>query len=794
MLLSNVDAGNQWLPCAPSCLALPPSFSPTPTPTTLLLLNSRPGIMMDSPESPFSNLDVWCDWNGDVDAPVEVTVSVEVSCESYTRTAQQRTDSCSGQVWCTPNTQLPVLNTQSSSIMQVVEYGLHPKPGKTDEVKDPGEDTADDLQDNTTEDKAPGTPSGQRMASLDSGYTDSDPGANTVSNVSSSGSVIVRSDFREESFSADSENPFCTGLWEEDVLAASTGALVPCKRSSKAASLPESVTDSERTYGGYQQSTSEQTQKETQKPSSSRRSKRPTLIPRPVSTPSSPNHVKSAPKIPLPPNSAPVLEGDYKPFEGLALTTHKERALEEQHGSEMSSPVTPKSSRMGLDLERLSKLSTEVSRGSPCDVSAVWSEPDSSLSSETNDEDSPPGGVAVVRRSSPILLPGPASSPHLVDINGVFYIRCPLDTEPVAYEAFVTFLLHLRKGRPRGWWELVVPGLPRLSSNDHGYVYFRTPRDQGIEVRTTHFKRHTLVESCLMAQFLIPSKVVIPFRLCDAKFYGFLRDFKVTQAIRAGVESDGESDVCLVKYHAVCSIDLIQRDFWAKECGLFIYIYGGPEGEFSCQLQETQQKLHTIHLDTRPDTPTGVSEVQIICPPSDLAMFAVAWEMELPRAVAISWMPRIKASLGSADHEETLQSEFEDAEASSLCELVHTKAAVNRERPQRRTLRRKPKSAWWKVLLRFCWNLITIALVLRTLYRLVELSHCCEAAKSEEACSAVPAGVDQPGETPIASFAPSEEQTTTIQSAPTPLPLRDRIDYWLGWKGPMQDERKRVLS
>lgn len=34
---------------------------------------------MDPSESPFSNLDVWCDWNGDFNAPVEVTVSVEVS-------------------------------------------------------------------------------------------------------------------------------------------------------------------------------------------------------------------------------------------------------------------------------------------------------------------------------------------------------------------------------------------------------------------------------------------------------------------------------------------------------------------------------------------------------------------------------------------------------------------------------------------------------------------------------------------------------------------------------------------
>lgn len=675
------------------------------------------------------------------------------------------------QVWCTPDTQIPVLNTQSSSIVQVVEYGLHPRPGKTDtEVKD---DTAEDKET---------TPARQRMTSPDSGYADSVPSTNTASDGFSSGSVMIRSDLREESFST-------ADLWE-DVMSASPGAVIPRKRSSKAASLPESVTDSERTYGGYLQPTPEtekDTQEETQKPSS-RHLKRPTLIPRPATTtPSSPTHVESA-KIPLQPNSAPALEGDYKPFEGLALPTHKEGALREQHDSASSSPTTPKSSisRTGLDPGRLSKFSTVVFPGSPCDISTVSSGSGSGSSSETIDENSPPDGVAVVRQLSPMLLPGPASSPHLDDVNGVFYIRCPPDTEPAAYETFFTFLVRLRMGRPRGWWELVVPGLPRLSTNDHGYVYLRTPRGQGIEIRTMHFKRHTLVESCLMAQFLIPSKVVIPFRLCDASFYGFLRDFKVTQAIRADVESEGQSDFCLVKYHAVCSIDLIQRDFWAKKCGLFLYIYGGPEGGFRCQLEETQQKLHTIHLDARPDTAIGVSEVQIICPPLDLAMFAVAWEVELPRG-AISWMPRVKASLDAADREEALQSEFEDAEASKSCEPVPTKAV---ERQQRRTLRGKPKTAWWKVLLGVCWYVITVVFLLRMLYRLAELSHCCEAA---EACSVtageseMSAGVDQPGESesaPIVSVAPSVQ--TTLQSA-SPLPLRDRVDYWLGWKGPMED-------
>lgn len=61
---------------APSCLAASSIFVLTHhhlTSSSHLSCN-----IMNLLESPFTNLDVWCDWNGDTTAPVEVTVSVEV--------------------------------------------------------------------------------------------------------------------------------------------------------------------------------------------------------------------------------------------------------------------------------------------------------------------------------------------------------------------------------------------------------------------------------------------------------------------------------------------------------------------------------------------------------------------------------------------------------------------------------------------------------------------------------------------------------------------------------------------
>lgn len=713
------------------------------------------------------------------------------------------------QVWCTPNSHFPVLDTKSSSVsVQAVEYTIRPKTPGTDEP-DQRADSADAVEDtpgDKNEERTPETPTAERGASFGSGHTDTLPDADTPSTFSNSGSVVVRSDLPNESPSAGFQNPSSSNLWI-DVTSngPSRSAVIPRKRNSETASLPESVSDSERTYGGHKHRSRLSVDTQTISSLSSRasHSKRPSLIPRPVSASI---HAKAEPaKIPLPSSPAPVLGTEYKfSDERFAATPDIQSDGREVQFSELSSPVTPRRSlspsvsggRVGLNLERLSKLSTVVTRDSPCDLSAFSSEKGSSCSGMV-DENLPFDGAARVQQSSSSFRRRPEATPRLVLINGAFSIRCPPDTEPAVYDVRISFLVNLQKGRPRDWWEIVVPGLPRLSSNDHGYVYFRMPPDQGIEVRTTHFKRHTLMDSCLMAQFLIPSKIVIPFRLCDAQFYGFLRDFKVTQAIRADVESEGDGEICLVKYNAVCSVDLIQRAFWSRQCGFFIYIYGGPQGEFSCHLQQSQQ-LPAIQLDTEPETRIGVSEVQVICAPSNLPLFAVSWEVRLPRRNACTWVPRIQASLHSGNTEVSLQAEFEEAQASKAYEIVRAQASGSPIEREHRNIPHK-QAAWWKTLLRFCWVLIRIMLLLHVLYRFTELYRCCEKANSLRDASPPAGKIDDVGDIvadQVAEFlAPQTDDSESMENGepamplPTPLPplpLRDRIDYLLGWRGPLQ--------
>jgi hypothetical protein len=46
--------------------------------TYSLIVSPSHLFIMDPPESPFTNLDLWCDWTGEPNDPVEVVVSVEV--------------------------------------------------------------------------------------------------------------------------------------------------------------------------------------------------------------------------------------------------------------------------------------------------------------------------------------------------------------------------------------------------------------------------------------------------------------------------------------------------------------------------------------------------------------------------------------------------------------------------------------------------------------------------------------------------------------------------------------------
>jgi len=627
---------------------------------------------------------------------------------------------------------------------------------------------------------------------------------------------IARPDGQEGQDGEDSglADPFYAALFvanEETPLASPN----PRKRNAKAASLPDSVTDSERSYGGSKHKAVTADSNKRTDSSTSKHAKKPSLIPRPVSSLGQFPREGTNITLPKPMDYKSTLEEGYRRWEAsIAPAVGQDNdtgggILEELGRSNAPSPETPKASLGRAEDTGESKLvqdcesvSMDASQGSPPDMAMFSASPKSR--SALNNESS--GGEPVQQRdvspcpSSSGWSHSPITGPQLILTDGAFHIQSPYDLQPAAYEISITLLLPLQTGRPRGWWELVVPGLPRLARNEHGYVYFRTPAGQGMEFRTTHFKRYNLMESCLMAQFLIPSKLVIPLRPCESRFYGFLKDFKVTQAIRAEVvaDKDEDSQSHIVKYRAVCSIDLIQRDFWAESCGFCIWINGGPEGEFLCQLPEPRQGFETIHLRASVPGLVGNSKVQIICNPTHLGMFVLAWEVKAPRARSAMWMPRIRAGQDKADIGEGLQAEFEDAELDDAefkdAEPLETPDVVRADPMNGNELRNKRRrgTPYWKRALQIWLGLFLFFILVRLADRVHKKWCVCPVAEVEaepvperegEHLSETP--VEEPiREEPIMKDPIMEEPVLQV-IFPTSVPLRDRIDYFLGWRGPI---------
>jgi hypothetical protein len=262
-------------------------------------------------------------------------------------------------------------------------------------------------------------------------------------------------------------------------------------------------------------------------------------------------------------------------------------------------------------------------------------------------------------------LPLPRTSAELADVprlvldNDIIYIQTPPVVYHATYQIAISLKVRLQKGKSRGWWELVVSGLPRLAQFESCYLYFRTPPGQGMEFMTSSFKRHTLVESCLMAQFDGGKSLVVPFRKCNAEFYGPLKDHKVNAVIRAEVEEAGSSYNYLIKYTAVCSIDLINHNFWAEKCKFRLFVHGGPEGEFEANFEGQKPMINAICLPPVPEVDEiGLSRINITSIPQALDMFTVSWEVKLPRGKALTWLPWIKTRISYTDVESILQEDY----------------------------------------------------------------------------------------------------------------------------------------
>lgn len=548
------------------------------------------------------------------------------------------------------------------------------------------------------------------------------------------------------------------------------------KRSARAASLPDSVTDSERLGGSFSQSRPHH-KSIASTPNIPQARVTPSRIPRPVSV----NLASDA--LPGVSTPSPSTETTQPKRRSLILANRQATWIRDvvrdnvQDKGESSSPVTSR------------RLSWEDKN--PRSQSTISADRISVASPDTP-----------TYRERPVFIPE-ADQPQFYVQDKVFYLRCGAGVPSGKYRISISCYLGLTGGTTgRGWREFIIPGLPRFRNDVCGYIYFWTPPNQGMEFRTSQLKRYTLSESCLMGQVEITPNIVIPLRTCDGKFYGWLKDFQVKQTIRSDLSTNVPGfggDV--IKYYAVCSINLVQSDFWSENCGLTLYVYGGPEGQFTGHLGDPVGQFQMINLKA-PGARIGRSELQLLCSPSNLNMLVIGWEVRIPQGEFSAWVPHISGTTDNEIQMEDMQTDFVGAEQRESLQVVHVTPLTSQFGPRGLSPRKRP--SWppqqrsWKV--RYLCGLFCFLSTAYCLYYLYpEFSCSCELGNMRQATQEmlVPKS-DEPGEPalPVATMLEfvesqsfNEPEESSIDSPdPTQLSVRDRVDYFLGWSGPIHRE------
>ncbi|PWY63950.1 hypothetical protein BO83DRAFT_441045 [Aspergillus eucalypticola CBS 122712] len=261
--------------------------------------------------------------------------------------------------------------------------------------------------------------------------------------------------------------------------------------------------------------------------------------------------------------------------------------------------------------------------------------------------------------------------PVLTIDSGTLIVKNPSKLQPGHYKFIVTVSVSLRQRKQSGWNDLVIQGLPKLVTGEFGYLLFLMPEEHGLEFRTTNLQRHKVVENCFLGEFSYAGDLVIPLRRCDRTFYGVVKDFTVHQEIRAEyavASAKAESPPELqATYHAVCSVRLHNRCFWAETCCLILSVDGGPDSVYRSNLDAQESGLKMIHIPARENVGIGSAYLQIVCSPRDLELFCVNWTVRLPQHQAISWLPRIYPGFTSPSDRvrHHLRRTFEKVEAVS---------------------------------------------------------------------------------------------------------------------------------
>ncbi|KAI2730703.1 hypothetical protein CBS147332_2555 [Penicillium roqueforti] len=603
-------------------------------------------ITMNPNDSPLSNLDVWCDWSGIPEEPVSITISMEL------------------QTCGRPNLNLPILNVQSPNTTKSPSWVIELKPEaqshyETDTPPEKeawrfGQEYADETERYPT-DNISASDFGSVVVHDGSRDDDSRRISRRTDNISG---MHTRVDSSDSSTLSD--------LSKSQVNSpGSPSSAIPRKRSAKAASLPDSIPPDDE----YQGTRRKLMMNNIDLPSTIENTANSTRTHRRSATPDESSVVLE--NMPLPQDSGP----SHGPGSPNVASEHLSRngnaaavgnVPEPDENSPWCNAETPLSTTDLSGTEPLTEenllqrnydtLSTCVCHGSISDTEESDKEIETLFF--------PLESIGSVSFFSCHGLPLPQTAaeiaekhkPKIVLDNDILYLQTPPNIYPATYQIAISLTVRLQKGKPWDWWELVVSGLPRLAQSESGYLYFRTPPGQGMEFMTSSFKRHTLVESCLMAQFYGGRNLVIPFRKCDAECFGQLKDHKVNTLIRAEVAEAGDQSSYLIKYNAACSIDLINHNFWAEQCKFCIFVHGGPDGEFDAVFTSKKPLINSIQLLAADGT--GISRINIVSIPQALEMFTVSWEIKLPRGKAVTWLPWIKTTLSCSDAETVLQEDY----------------------------------------------------------------------------------------------------------------------------------------
>lgn len=445
----------------------------------------------------------------------------------------------------------------------------------------------------------------------------------------------------------------------------------------------------------------------------------------------------------------------------------------------------------------------------------------------------------------------PMQEPRLDLVNGILTISNPLYGNLATYKVTINVQVRLQRGDIGDWNRLRVPGLPKMRNGENGWFLFQMPDCLGMEFQTTNFGRHNFIEDYFFAELVQSGDLVVPLRFCLRSFYGTVRDFTVDQEIMTEHVTHKCTQNRTVVYNAMCSLRLYKHCFWAERCRFYLWINGGPEGDYHCEVDPNNETLTFLCLPSR-GRPIGVSCIEIVCSPKDLAAFCLSWCTECRCEGGLEWLPRIYSApvlasghngLGLREMMSDLSDDFitktifDPLDVTKIREFSQAASpnkhsAVQTESCQESaTLRTYFRRGFISVAMIFASIFLGLAVLHHVYpesvdfvrsppffnstlgfkfwnrsrtsndeYHSESVFYTHEANVSEEVGKVHK--IFKPGEDKVESSNPEVEHETDDKDEPElgmiapdqKLSWRDRLDYFLGWKGPAKHPLRRRIS